>query len=731
MVSRRRGSWGFLEVPGGSLGFLLALSMVAVPVAHQQPSGVVPTAGMVITESTRIRPGTYRLTSRDLNTPAITIRENDVVLDLTSVTLEGGEPFGDPDRYAGVGILIDGGRNVTIRGGAIRGYKVGLLARKALKLHLTGGDYSYNWKPRLLSGIEHENAADWLSYHQNEKDEWLRYGAGIYLSECDTCEIDNNRAVQGQNGLLVTKSTQAKIWNNTFSWMSGLGIGMYRTTDSQVMNNKLDYDVRGYSHGFYNRGQDSAGLLMFEQTSRNTVAYNSITHGGDGVFLWAGQSTMDTGQGGANNNVFYGNDVSHAVANGFEVTFSRNTILNNRIDDCWHGIWGGYSYSTSISGNRFGGNTDAIAIEHGQDVWISDNTFDGDETAIRVWANETQDPNWGYPKMRDTRSRGYTILSNKFINTKTAVSVVRTNGLEATRNTYSGVDQRLDQGPAVTGVDFEGPGSQQILRDFASVPRLPGAMNAMLPDGARRGRATIIVDEWGPYDYLSPKLWPSGKPTDRPLKLRVLGPEGKWTVKSLRGATASATSGAVPGEIVLTTPDAGADLNLELEYRGARVVTPRGRIFAAGSAVPVTYPLFDPAIDWTVRFWKFDAATNPLTARAAFEALLSTPPVRTDRVGHLDFANARAFGDGYAEHIGVRADGDVSLPAGAYDLSVTSDDGIRVWLDDKMVLEDWSIHGAKEDHLALAGGQHRLRLEYFQNTGAATLEVQIRRGTSR
>src|SRR4029077_15262362 len=71
MGSRRRGPQGFLEVPGGSLGFLLALSLVAVPVANQQPSGVVPTAGMVISESARIRPGTYRLTSRDLNTPAI------------------------------------------------------------------------------------------------------------------------------------------------------------------------------------------------------------------------------------------------------------------------------------------------------------------------------------------------------------------------------------------------------------------------------------------------------------------------------------------------------------------------------------------------------------------------------------------------------------------------------------------------------------------------------------
>ena len=36
-------------------------------------------------------------------------------------------------------------------------------------------------------------------------------------------------------------------------------------------------------------------------------------------------------------------------------------------------------------------------------------------------------------------------------------------------------------------------------------------MDAMLPPGALRGRNTIIVDDWGPYDYQSPKIWPVGK----------------------------------------------------------------------------------------------------------------------------------------------------------------------------------------------------------------------------
>ncbi len=114
------------------------------------------------------------------------------------------------------------------------------------------------------------------------------------------------------------------------------------------MHNRIDWCVRGYSHGFYNRGQDSAGLLMYEQSSRNMVAYNSITHGGDGLFLWAGQSTMDTGQGGSNDNLFQLNDFSHAVTNGIEATFSRNTFSRNRIDECWHGVWAGYSYGSIV-----------------------------------------------------------------------------------------------------------------------------------------------------------------------------------------------------------------------------------------------------------------------------------------------------------------------------------------------------------------------------------------------
>jgi parallel beta-helix repeat protein len=705
-------------ISAAALSVTLLSASAAPPAIQEMPA---PHAGMVISGSTRLRAGTYRLASPSLDRPAIHIRGNGLVIDLAGVTIEGGDRYGDPDRYTGVGVLIEG-ENVEVIGGAIRGFKVAVLARNSPRLRLADLDLSYNWKPRLLSGYEQEHQADWLSFHNNEKDEWLRYGAAIYLNRTDDAEITNVRAVQGMNGLMVTHSSRLNIWNNTFSYLSGVGIGLYRVTDSRIQHNRVDYCVRGYSHGFYFRGQDSTGILMYEQTSRNVVAYNSFTHGGDGVFLWAGQSTMDTGQGGSNDNVFYDNDVSHAVANGIEATFSRNIIARNRIDDSWHGIWGGYSFDTVISHNTFAGNDEAIAIEHGQNIVIENNTFSGGNVGIRLWANATQDPDWGYAKTRDTRSRDYQLRDNTFQNMPTAVRASRT------------LDVRLDGNRTVNVTEpyiWDAVTLPKPLPRITEAPPVlvrgpfPDAIDAKLPAGARRGRSTIIVDDWGPYDYLSPKLWPAGRLHDRPFRLRVLGPPGKWRLISARGARPGAKAGDVPGELLLTPADPAIDLHVELEYLGGEVRSPRGELVPPGWPMRFSYSLFDHAIDWDLRFWRLPESAGPVPSREAFDAVTKTPPARTENTPRLAFANARSFGAGFTSRIAVVATGEFTLLPGQYELVVTSDDGIRVWLDEKLVLEDWTIHGPKDDRINVGGGSHRLHLEYFQNTGSAALQVQI------
>src|SRR6266513_2102692 len=319
--------------------------------------------------------------------PQTIVRGDSIMIDFRGATLQGTDPAAAPDAASDTAIVIDGGHKIALANARVHGFKIGILARGTHGVELVHNDLSDNWKPRLFSLVEHESLVDWLSFHHNDKDEWLRFGAAIYLQDVQGAELRDNTAVRGMNGLMLVRSTGVLVRDNNFSFNSGLGIGLYRSSDDTIIHNRLDYDVRGYSHGRYTRGQDSADLLLFEQSSRNVVAFNSLTHGGDGIFLWAGQTTMDSGTGGANDNLFYGNDVSYATANGVEITFSKNRVIANKSWGSEYGVCGGYSYDSEISGNDFQGNRTGIAIEHGQNNTIVGNRFDRDSTAIRLWAD--------------------------------------------------------------------------------------------------------------------------------------------------------------------------------------------------------------------------------------------------------------------------------------------------------------------------------------------------------
>lgn len=253
--------------------------------------------GMTITQSTRFRTVTYYLQAdSSFNSPLIRIRGNDIILDFANTMLQGNKTGQSPDTYAGLAVLIENSRRVTIKNLRVRGYKVALIARQVDELILENCDFSYNYRPHLNSTPEKEDLSDWMSYHQNEKDEWLRYGAAVYLKDCTQPVIRQCRVTGGQNALMMSNCNKAEVAGNDFSFNSGIGIGLYRSSYNLFAYNQFNFNVRGYSHGVYNRGQDSAGFLVYEQSSNNVFYKNSATHSGDGFFLWAGQSTMDNGR---------------------------------------------------------------------------------------------------------------------------------------------------------------------------------------------------------------------------------------------------------------------------------------------------------------------------------------------------------------------------------------------------------------------------------------------------
>ena len=720
----------------------LAMALPCLVVLASPASAQAPRVGMVVTRSTTITPGTYLLSPSDRDSAAIVVRGDNITLDLAGVQLVGtggSSASVAPDLARGVAVLVDGGSNITIRGGIIRGYKVAILARGTRNLRVIDADLSFNWKPRLYSLIEHESLADWLSFHQNEKDEWRRFGAAIYLTDVKGGEIKGVTVHQGMNGLLMTRTDSLLVWNNDFSFNSGLGIGMYRSDHNRIMHNRVDYNVRGYSEGFYRRGQDSAGILIYEQSDSNVVAHNSVTHGGDGLFLWAGQHTMDTGKDGANDNVFFMNDFSWAPTNGIEATFSRNVFVNNRVTGSDHGIWGGYSYNSLIAGNQFSRNRVGIAIEHGQENRILGNVFDRDSTHIYLWANRIEPSDWGYPKHRDTRSRDYEIRENRMQGARVAYRISQTSTVDARSNIVRAESLFVTRGDTSGVVIDTGGAPGDAITRAAILPRyrpdpLPGGARVLPSQYADWPRSTIIVDEWGPYDWKSPKLWPLDSSRSTPLRLRVLGPPGagNWQVLVSRGARVSRQSGVVGDTLIVTPSVTGAgveDWDVRLEYRGQATRSPTGDVIPAGQPSRFVYSRFDPKLQWDVKVFAWTDSTHPVSAPDAFRELLRgerTAPVVTQRVSQLDYMWYRPRIAGWPQDkYGVAASTAVNLPAGNYRLRTISDDGIRVFVDGNLVLEDWSVHESRVKEVPLTGGRHEIRVEYFQGDGWAELRVEI------
>lgn len=695
--------------------------------------------GMRINKSTKIKKDNYKLHPVTDSLAVIIIEGDNITVDFNQAILQSGAPVNEPDRFSGLAILVRKGKNITIKNAIARGYKVALKAENIQGLTIQNCDFSYNYRPRLLSTQLKENIADWMSYHHNEKDEWLRYGAAMYLKNCDLAIIRDNKVTGGQNALMMTGSDDGLIYNNDFSFNSGIGIGMYRSERNKVMYNRVIFNVRGYSHGVYNRGQDSAGILVYEQSNQNLFYKNAVTHGGDGFFLWAGQTTMDSGTGGCNDNVLLENDFSYAPTNGIEVTFSRNIIRDNRIYECDHGIWGGYSYNTKINNNKFRNNRVAVAIEHGQENMIAYNTFYKNREAIRLWSREQQPADWGYAKYRDTKSRDYIIASNSFNSDSLIYNLKGTNGLNLFNNTYSGIKEVFKTDASVKNLDsnfYEHLYQASIKDSNIIIPELENPMNPFAGNGEFAGRVNIRMLEWGPYDFRSPVIWHTN-PTDtgRLMKFDILGPAGKWKIKSAIGVTGlSSTQGTLPASISASrVPGPGKDIRIEVEYVGQAIVSPYGVPVAAGKPYIFSYKNYFKPIDWQVKWFSYDSTEHPLNTENPL-ILHNKTEVKAEKTDRLEYAwwgGIRSGDKQYPQFITI-AEGELLASKGDYEMGITWDDAVRVYFDDQLILDEWNparytFDQAPHKKIKVAlNGKHKLRVEHVEKGGFATLSFQLK-----
>lgn len=699
---------------------------------------VIPKKGLKITNGCSFKQGEYKLIGD--TTPVIIIEGDNIKLDFANVVFNGkGNRL--PDQFSGICILVRNSKNVIIKNLVVQGYKVALLAENTDSLVLDNCNLSYNYRKQLNSTQEKEDISDWMSYHHNDKDEWLRYGAAIYLKNCMYATVKNCKVTGGQNALMMMACNNANVYNNDFSFNSGIGVGLYKSSFNRFYNNRIIFNVRGYSHGVYNRGQDSAGFLVYEQSSNNIFYQNNVTHGGDGFFLWAGQKTMDTGAGGCNDNLLYRNDFSYAPTNGVEATFSRNRIINNIIRECDHGIWGGYSYATQIYGNTFADNRIGIAIEHGQNNQVTANTFLNDKTGVKLWSNKTQPSDWGYAKYRDTRSVAWDIKYNSFEDVAVPIHIVRTDSIKIEHNRFLGnVMQQYKMDSTATNATIKKDSFKilppEIITGLGNINNKELTLNPFSDTARFAGRKNIMITKWGPYDFRYPLIW-NTNPVDTAslMKFDIIGPKGNWRLVSVKGLkNISALRGKFPTAISAEKLSSTVtDIEMVMEYTGEKVVTVFGEKVKAGKPLLFRFTKFFQPIDWTVQFYAMDTALyNPVKTGALFQHNKVPLPFKSEKVNKIDYAwwGGIKADKQYGQFITV-AEGDGNFYPGKYEFSFTWDDAVRLYVDGKIVFDEWDTSKYSFDEspnkkiILHLKGKHHLMLEHLEMGGFATLSLKM------
>jgi len=717
---------------------------------HSEPPTVtVEKNDTAITQSCRIVVPKDVVIEDKNDNGVIQVGASDIVIEFAAgAVLRGARKDTPPDEYHGCGIRLNGHAGVTLRGATISGYRSGVWATRADRLIVEGVDVSDCRRDRLRSTPTAEDLGDWLSPHDNDKNEWLTtYGAGIYVESSDKIIVRKCRARHGQNGLCIVRVNDSRVYDNDFSFLSGWGIALWRSNRNVITRNAVDFCVRGYSHGVYNRGQDSAGFLVFEQCSGNVFAENSATHGGDGFFGFAGREALgeasppskDFGykRRGNNENLLINNEFSYAAAHGIEMTFSfgNRFIANRLIGNAICGVWGGYSQDTLIAGNTvedngaagYGAERGGVNIEHGRGNRILNNTFKGNTCGVHLWWDKDEEiAKRPWAVANGVESVDNVVAGNVFQGDQLAmqfrgpssVTLGPNNTHDAAREMDVDGDCKLNSGPAMSAEPFV-------------LPEYP-VFGESRPVGARarlHGRESIVMTEWGPWDHEAPLVrLAEKKGAAHAYELFKLprAPEVSLLGESVQGRL-------IPAE----ARNAAARYAVKAEKPG---VHPYTLTFSAGDFRETVKGTL-VAADWDVTFFSWskndsDPRQNPSGWRilAKAEGAVS---LRTDDLvfkygsggpANLKLSETLSKSGIGPDHFGMSAKTSLPLPKGKWRFSTLSDDGVRVTVDGKAVIENWQWHPPKRDEgvIELAADKTvEIIVEYFEIDGFAVLEFEI------
>ena len=162
-------------------------------------------------------------------------------------------------------------------------------------------------------------------------------------------------------------------------------------------------------------------------------------------------------------------------------------------------------------------------------------------------------------------------------------------------------------------------------------------------------------------------------------------------------------------------------------------------IYGAVVQVKWAYPGQGQQIVPQQRLYPASGTTNPPTAGTGtglrgeyFNNVNLAAPVvvsRVDATVNFDWGQGSPASGVNIDFFSVRWSGQVEAPvSGNYTFSTTNDDGLRLWVNGQLLIDDWNGHAPKDNTgptISLTAGQkYDIRVEYFDNIYGAVVQVK-------
>jgi parallel beta-helix repeat protein len=668
----------------------------------------------VITRSIRIKPGRYILLDTD-GKGAVRIGADNVTVDFQGARIESCDvQSAEREKFQGIGLNIEGHKNVKIKNAVIRGYKFNIRALDSENLRIESCDASYSRSDRTWKDGAPINA--WLLLRSIEA--WRNYGAGIWIERSPKSVVRNCRALSAQNGLLLVSSDKCLITGNDFSFNSGWGFSLFEASDNILSWNLTDFSNRPFGGSF---GADSSSVACVNTSNRNYFVGNSMTHGGDGFFL---TNVTDVGhdpatgrfapKGGSDDNVIAYNDGSWSPGNAFEGTFSlRNVYFRNLADHANYGFWLGFSSESLIIENKIReSRSPAIAIEHGVGNLIERNLMvNNPDAAVKLYAGQGKERE-GFP------SKNMEIRDNVIRNSPAAVD------LPNSTEYYVG-DNRLENAPMPAGfANTKEPNKTTATAKFLASPEYkklqsilatkPKNFKLYHETNAPLGLEWIQMDGYAPRDFRG-QLAAYRAADWGAIELFVFNPQGT-KITAPKWAKLVRTAGN-PKRIRI---EAAAGADGVCEFRSSEIRLTEGK-----RSQQIAYN-FLPA-QWKLKWFRWDGPQKlEFKNTEGWKTLLAGSPIAeqtTNTTGSWFKTKPAGVPD---SNIAIQATTRIRVPAGTYRFAADFNDGLKLLVDGKEEITNWQEnwwHQFAEKSVDLTAGEHDITVQYARAGGSPLLHL--------